>query len=209
MTRTVDKNTALELVRRTMQQEIEALQALSNGLGEPFWQCAQLLSNCTGLVWVTAVGTSASVGARFAHILTCCGTRAMFLSPMDGLHGHTRVIQPGDLLVAMSRGGESSEVNQMAAIGGRQGAATIALVHNTGSTLAHLCSFVLPVPSPKEYELGGVLASTSTVAYSAMCDALCAVVMEAHGFSAEDFAHVHPGGAVGKVLTDRSVEDSG
>lgn len=197
----LNQTQAIELGRKIIQQEVESLQALAGGLGQPFWQCAELLGDCRGLVWVTAVGTSAAVASRFAHILTCCGARSMFLSPSDGLHGHTGIFSPEDLLVGMSRGGESAEVNQMVAIGNALGVKTLAFVNNTGSTLARSCSLVLPIPSAREYELKGLLATTSTVAYSAMCDALCAVVAEAKGFTAEGFSRIHPGGAVGQALS--------
>ena len=195
-----DRSQTLAIARLTLQHEIEALQALQALLGDEFWACARLLSDCQGMVWTTAVGTSAAVAERFAHILTCSGGRSMFLSAQDGLHGHTLVIQPGDVLVAMSRGGESQEVNQMAAIAGRRGASTAAFVHQAGSSLARACQYVLPIPSPQEFELAGYLATTSTVVFSGMCDALCAVVLAEKGFDPKAFGATHPGGAVGEAL---------
>jgi len=197
----VDRALALGLARKTMRQEVETIQSLADGLDDAFWKCAQLLGSCSGLIWVTGVGTSAAVGTRFAHILTDCGARAMFLSPADGLHGHTGVITPDDLLVAMSRGGESSEVNQMVDIANQRGATTIAFVHNAASTLAQACQYVLPIRSKPEYELMSYLATTSTVAFSAMCDSLCAVVLEVKGYTPEQLGQTHPGGAVGQALT--------
>jgi arabinose-5-phosphate isomerase len=196
----ITKSQALDIGRAAIHKEALALLELEHKLGEPFWQCAQLLIDCPGLVWVTAVGTSAAVGMRFAHILTCSGARTMFLSPSDGLHGHTNIMQPGDILVAMSRGGESQEVLQMVSIANRLGVKTIGFVHALESSLARSASYVLPIQSPQEYELMGYLATTSTVAYSAVCDALCAVLAQAKGFTPEEFAKVHPGGAVGQVL---------
>jgi D-arabinose 5-phosphate isomerase GutQ len=189
-----------ELAKKIMQQEASTILDLAEGLGEPFSQCAEILSNCPGVIWVTAVGTSASVATRFAHILTCCGARSMFLSPSDGLHGHTGVIQPEDIFIAMSRGGESQEVIQMVNIGNERGAKTIALVHNTESTLASSSQYILPIPSKQEYELMGYLATTSTIAFSAVCDALCAVVLEVKGYTLEQFSKTHPGGAVGQAF---------
>ncbi len=199
----ISKTQAMQLARRSFQQEIETLRALKTGLGEAFWQVARLLCECRGVAWVTGVGTSAAVGARFAHVLTCSGLRSMFLSTIDGLHGHSLVIQPEDLLIALSRGGGSEEVNQMVAIANQRRATTIALVHQTDSPLARLCHYVLPIPSPQEYELGGYLATTSTVAFCAMCDALCAVVLAAKGFDLQAFQLTHPGGAVGETLSAR------
>jgi arabinose-5-phosphate isomerase len=190
----------IELAQQIMHQEAKAIEDLALGLGDSFYQCAQLLSECQGMIWITAVGTSASVATRFAHILTCCGARSMFISPSDGLHGHTGVIQTEDILIAMSRGGESKEVMEMTLIGKDRGAKTVAFVHNTESTLAKISQYILPITSQQEYELMGYLATTSTVAYSAICDALCAVVLEANGYTPEQFAKTHPGGAVGQAL---------
>jgi D-arabinose 5-phosphate isomerase GutQ len=197
---------ALALAQQTIDQEISALQALSSALGtelaEPFPQCARLLAECPGLIWTTGVGTSANMAARLAHLLTDCGVRAMFLAPGDGLHGHAGVISPGDVMIALSRGGGSREVNQMVEIAGQRGATTLAMVHDTDSSLARLCHYVLPVRSPAEAELLGFVATTSTVAFAAMGDALCAVVAQAKGYSPAEFAKIHPGGAVGQRLNE-------
>ena len=197
-TKSLTKTAGLTLARQIMQQEVETIQSLSQALAEPFWECAQLLGCCAGLIWVTGVGTSAAVGLRFAHLLSCCGARSMFLSPSDGLHGHSGVMTSNDILVAMSRGGESDEVNQMVEVANQRGVVTVAFVHNSDSTLARTCRYVLPIPSPAEYELMGYLATTSTVAFSAVCDALCAVALELNGYTPAEFGQTHPGGAVGK-----------
>jgi len=190
----------LTLARKILHQEAETIQALAQELDDAFWECAQLLGHCTGLIWVTGVGTSAVVGMRFAHLLTCCGKRSMFLSPTDGLHGHTGVMASNDLLVAISRGGESREVNQMVEIANQRRVTTIAFVNDSDSTLAQVCGYVLPIRSKAEYELMGYLATTSTIAFSAVCDGLCAVILEMNGYTAEEFGRTHPGGAVGKML---------
>jgi arabinose-5-phosphate isomerase len=196
----ITKSQALDIGRAAIHQEALTLQKLEHELGEPFWHCARLLIDCPGLVWITAVGTSAAVGMRFAHVLTCSGARAMFLSPSDGLHGHTNIMQPEEVLVAMSRGGESQEVIQMVSIANQLGVKTIGFVHDLESSLARSAQYLLPIQSPQEYELMGYLATTSTVAYSAVCDALCNVLAQAKGFAPQPFAKVHPGGAVGQVL---------
>jgi D-arabinose 5-phosphate isomerase GutQ len=196
----LNQKTALALARQIIHQEITAISELAEGLGNAFWTCAQLLSDCSGLIWVTGVGTSAAIGSRFAHILTDCGARSMFLTPADGLHGHSAVMVPGDLLVAMSRGGESNEVSQMAGIANQRGVTTVAFVHNTDSTLARTCQYVLPIRSKPEYELMGYVATTSTVAFSAMCDALSAVVLKIKGYTPQQLGQTHPGGAVGQAL---------
>jgi arabinose-5-phosphate isomerase len=194
---TIDCNRALQLARETLAQHRAALWALSKGLDDAFWTCAQLMCDCRGLVWTTGVGTSAAVARRLAHLLTDCGARSMFLSPAEGLHGHTAVMARGDLLLAISRGGESSEVIQMAEIAEEREVPAVALVHDTGSKLTRTCRHVLPVRSPQESELMGMVPTTSTIAFSAMGDALCAVVLQARGYTPEALRATHPGGAVG------------
>lgn len=196
----LDQAQALALAQKTMHQEAETIEALAQGLDDSFWTCARLLSTCPGLIWVTGVGTSAAVSSRFAHILTDCGARSMFLSPEQGLHGHSAVMIPDDILVGMSRGGESSEVIQMARIANQRDVTTIAFVHNPDSTLAEVCQHVLRIHSPQAYELMEYVATTSTLAFSAMCDALSAVVLEFKGYTPEQLGQTHPGGAVGQAL---------
>ena len=191
---------AIKIGEEIFQQNVETLQNLSKSLGQSFVETAKRLCNCQGLVWITAVGTSAAVGMRFAHILTCSGQRSMFLSPSDGLHGHTNIFRQQDLLIAISRGGESQEVIQMVEIANHLDTDTLAFVSNPDSQMAKICKLTLLIPCKQEYELMGVLATTSTIAYSAICDALCAIVAREKKFSPENFAKIHPGGAVGKTL---------
>jgi len=191
---------AIKIGEEIFQQDVETLQNLLKSLGQSFVETVKRLCNCQGLVWITAVGTSAAVGMRFAHILTCSGQRSMFLSPSDGLHGHTNIFRKQDLLIAISRGGESQEVIQMVEIANHLGTDTLAFVSNPDSQLAKICKLTLLIPCKQEYELMGVLATTSTIAYSAMCDALCAIVAREKKFLPENFAKIHPGGAVGKTL---------
>ncbi len=190
----------VEIARETIQQDIDTLQSLIKHLDQTFLGVARKICDCQGLIWITAVGTSAAVGMRFAHILTCSGQRAMFLSPSEGLHGHTSIFREGDLLIAISRGGESREVNQMIEIANKLGIEAIAFVSNPDSQMAKMSNQTLMIPCNQEYELMGILATTSTIAYSAICDALCAIVATEKGFSPKQFAQIHPAGAVGKAL---------
>jgi D-arabinose 5-phosphate isomerase GutQ len=198
--KSLSRAAGLALAQKMMRQEAETIQTLMQELDDAFWECAQLLGHCAGLIWVTGVGTSAIVGMRFAHLLTCCGMRSMFLSPADGLHGHTGVMGAEDILVAMSRGGESSEVNQMVGIANQRRVTTIAFVSDPDSAMAQACRYVLLIRSKAEYELMGYLATTSTIAFAAVCDGLCSVILKMNGYTPEEFGRTHPGGAVGKML---------
>ena len=197
------KAEALALARETIGHEAEAVAALVPALGDAFWKTCQLIAGCKGIVWVTGVGTSGIAGARFAHILTDCGVRSVFLSPDLGLHGHSGAMTASEVLVAISRGGESAEVNAMVIIANRRRLTTIAMVDNEASTMARTCRHVLPVHSPAEGELGGYCATTSTVVCLAVCDAICAVVLKFKGYTFAEFGGTHPGGAVGVAVSKR------
>jgi D-arabinose 5-phosphate isomerase GutQ len=149
----LDRDQACELARKTLAHHRSALEALSESLDDAFWTCARWMCDCQGLIWTTGVGTSAAVAQQLAHLLVDGGARSMFLSPAEELHGHTAVMAPGDLLLAISRWGESSEVIQMAEIDGRREVPAVALVHDTSSMLACTCRHVVPVRSPWEYDL--------------------------------------------------------
>jgi arabinose-5-phosphate isomerase len=195
------KAEALALARETISREAVAVAALVPALGDAFWKTCGQIAGCKGIVWVTGVGTSGIVGARFAHILTDCGVRSIFLSPDLGLHGHSGAMTGSEVLVAISRGGESAEVNSMVAIANSRQLTTIAVVDNESSTMARSCRHVLLIHSPAEYELGGYCATTSTVVCSAVCDAICAVVFQLKGYTLAEFRGTHPGGAVGIAVS--------
>jgi len=194
------KPEAMALAAETVRQEAQAVAAIAPALGDAFWKTCQLIAGCKGIVWVTGVGTSGAIGARFAHILTDCGVRSIFLSPDVGLHGHSGAMAASEVLVAISRGGESAEVNAMVSIANRRRLTTIAFVEDEASTMARSCRHVLPIHSPAEYELGGYCATTSTVVCSAVCDAICAVVLKVKGYTLAEFSGTHPGGAVGLAV---------
>ena len=196
----MDKLKALDLARQTLAAEAGALDALKAELGESLWSTAKALAACPGIVWTTGVGTSSAVALRLAHILTDCGVRSMFLSPDLGLHGHSGAMVAGEVLIALSRGGLSEEVNLLAGIARARGLTTVALLHDEASPLAKLCDLVVPVRTPPELELGGYCATTSSLGASAMCDALCAIVLQLTGYTPAQLAQTHPGGAVGHAL---------
>jgi arabinose-5-phosphate isomerase len=197
------KSEAMVLAVETIRHEAEAVAAMAPALGDTLWNVCGVIARCKGIVWVTGVGTSGMVGARFAHILTDCGVRSVFLSPDIGLHGHSGAMAASEVLVVISRGGESAEVNTLAAIARARSLTTIALVEDEASSLARACQHVLTIHSPQEYELGGYCATTSTVVCSAVCDAICAVVLKLKGYTFTEFGGTHPGGAVGLTVSKR------
>lgn len=199
----MDKTEALRLAGESLASQAGALLTLRDELGESLWATAEAVAACRGIVWTTAVGTSSAVAQRLAHILTDCGVRSMFLSPDLGLHGHSGAMAAGEVLIAISRGGLSEEVNRLTGVAYARGLKAVGLIHDVKSPLAKLCDIVVPVQTPSELELGGYCATTSSLAACAVCDAMCAVVLEITGYTPAQLGQTHPGGAVGRELSGR------
>jgi D-arabinose 5-phosphate isomerase GutQ len=196
----VDKSECLHLAAESLASQAGALLALRDELGESLWLTAQAVAECRGIVWTTAVGTSSAVALRLAHILTDCGVRSMFLTPDLGLHGHSGAMATDEVLISISRGGMSEEVNLLTSIAHARGLKTVGVLHDVGSPLAKLSDIVMPVRTASELELGGYCATTSSLAACAVCDALCAVVLRITGYTPAQLGQTHPGGAVGREL---------
>lgn len=193
----------IELARRVVAREAQAVAALAEQLGEGLAQVARLLADCEGHILVTGAGTSAAVARRFAHLLSCCGAPALPLDASDGLHGGSGAITGQDVVYIISKGGRSGEINQLAEIAQRRGARLIAQTETLDSPLAALCDQVLLVRAPAEVDLlGGLVALGSSLVNCAVGDALCALVQELKGYGREAFAQTHPGGDVGRKLAD-------
>jgi KpsF/GutQ family protein len=194
-------NDILELAMSVIRRESAAVATLREQLDERFVEAARTLLACPGHVLVTGAGTSNPVAARFAHLLSCCGTPALFLHPGDSQHGLSGAVTERDVLVAISKGGETTEVNHLAGIGKQRGAKLIALTENPQSTLGQLADVVLEVQAPAEVDPYGMIATGSSLVTAAVCDALCVVLLQMRGYSKDEFGRTHPGGAVGAKLS--------
>lgn len=190
----------LALARGTVRQEAQAVAAIAEQLDESLGQVAELLLGCPGHVLVAGVGTSHAVAWRMAHLLSCAGTPALFLHPADSLHGSAGAITAKDIVIAISKGGETDEINRFVAIARRRGAKIVGLTEGPDSTLAHQSDLVLRVCAPPEVDPYGMIATGSSLVNAAVGDALCAVLLQLRGYTREQFGQTHPGGAVGKKL---------
>ena len=141
-----------------------------------FVKAAQVLLDCQGHVLVAGSGTSHPVGARLAHLLSCCGTPALFIHPGDSQHGLSGAVTEKDVLIAISKGGETVEVNHLARPSRSRGATVIALTENPSSTLGQMSHIVLKVVAPASVDPYGMIATGSSLVNSAFCDALCVVM---------------------------------
>ncbi len=166
-------------------------------------QVVELLLNRQGKVLTTGAGTSRTVAERLAHLLSCCGIPALFIHAADALHGGAGAIQAGDVVYIISKGGQSTEINQFAEIAQQRGAKIIAHTEKPESPLGKMADAVYHIVAMDGVDPFGMIATGSSLVNSAACDVLCVLLLEAGGYSKEDFGQTHPGGAVGKKLAGK------
>lgn len=184
------------LAARVLRLEAEALLELIPKLDERFDRAVELLLRCSGRVIVTGIGKSGIIGRKIAATLASSGTPAYFLHPAEGVHGDLGMVVRGDVVVALSNSGETDEMLAILPMLKRLGVPIVLLTGHPLSTLAGQCEVVLDVGVTEEAcRLG--LPTSSTTAAMAMGDALAMVVLELRGLRPEDFAVLHPRGALG------------
>jgi arabinose-5-phosphate isomerase len=199
----VDPARALKLARQVMQTEADAIVALSGRLGAAFVAAVDLLLQCGGRVVVSGIGKSGHVGHKLAATLASTGTPAFFVHPAEASHGDLGMITPADVVVMLSNSGETDELVMLAPHIKREGARLIAITGNEQSSLAQAADVHLDAAVDAEACPLGLAPTASTTAALALGDALALVLLDARGFSAEDFARSHPGGNLGRRLLTR------
>ncbi len=171
-----------------------------------FNEVVAILLDCRGRVIVAGVGTSGTVARRMAHLLSVAGTPSFFLHPADGLHGSLGAIRSGDVLIAISKGGDSEEVNEMAERARVRGASVVALTTQPVSPMVQLADLLVLLPPAGEEDPGGIIAMGSTLVVSAYGDALAIALMEMRGYEWSELLFTHPGGAVGRAAENAAPE---
>ena len=190
----------LARAHRVLDIERAALGALRDRLDAAFSRTLDHLLACRGKVIVTGVGKSGIVCRKMAATFASTGTPAFFLHAGEGSHGDVGTLVRGDLLLAVSNSGESQEVLSLLPAARRLGIPLIAICGNPASTLAQAADVVLDVSVPEEACPLGLAPTASTTATMALGDALAIALLEERGFSTEDFALLHPAGALGRRL---------
>ncbi len=189
--------------RRVLAMERDALDAAAAALGDEFTRAVQLIAACTGRVIVAGVGKSGLVGRKIAATLTSTGTPAMFLHPVEGLHGDLGIVGPDDVAILLSKSGETSELLGLIEALARMGVRIVALTADRTSRLARYADVVLDLGVREEACPHDLAPTTSTTVTLALGDALAVALLQERGFGAEDFARLHPGGALGRRLLTR------
>jgi arabinose-5-phosphate isomerase len=200
----MDDRAILELAAGVIRRESAAIADLAEQLPGELPRAVRLMLECRGHVLVSGSGTSNAVAQRFAHLLSCCGTPALFLHPGDAQHGGAGAIRAEDVWIGLSKGGETTEVCFLAGIAKERGATVIAITEKPESTLGRLAEVVLDVRVPDGVDPYGMIATGSSLFSAALTDALCVALLELRGYTLERFGETHPGGAVGLRLAGRN-----
>jgi D-arabinose 5-phosphate isomerase GutQ len=196
----MDKDTALlDAARDRVRREASGVGAVAEQLDASFLATVHLLHGCAGKVFVTGSGTSGAMARRMAHLLAVCGTPSVFLPAMDALHGTMGAVTSQDVLIVISRGGESDELNQLTRRITERGAQVVALTGAPHSTLAGLADITAVLGADPDVDPGDVIAMGSTLVAGVWGDALAYVLMRLRGYGWERVLHTHPAGAVGRL----------
>ncbi|HEY8118407.1 MAG TPA: KpsF/GutQ family sugar-phosphate isomerase [Methylophilaceae bacterium] len=190
----------LELAREVLLIEARAVEALAQRLDDSFSRAVTLILQCRGRVVVSGMGKSGHIGSKIAATLASTGTPAFFMHPAEASHGDLGMITKDDVVIALSNSGESDELLAILPLLKRMDAKLISLTGNPKSTLARLSDVHLDAHVEQEACPLGLSPTASTTATLALGDALAVTVLDQRGFSTEDFARSHPGGALGRRL---------
>ena len=186
--------------KKVVKTEAEAVRALEDRIDEHFEKAVDLLLNCKGRVIVTGMGKSGIIAKKIASTLTSTGTAAFFLHPADGVHGDLGAVLKEDVVICISKSGNTEEILQLLPLFKRQGISIIVMTGNMDSGLAKRSDVVLDVSVKEEACHYDLVPTSSTTATLVMGDALALVLFQERGLSIEDFAQFHPGGDIGKRL---------
>lgn len=196
----IDDTALVAAARRALSIETRALEALQPRIGAAFAAACRLCLDCGGRVIVTGIGKSGHIGRKIAATLASTGTPAFYLHPAEASHGDIGMITRHDLVLALSNSGETPEILMLLPHIARLGVPLIALTGNPESALARTATVHLDVSVPEEACPLNLAPTASTTATLAMGDALAVALLDSRGFTADDFARSHPGGALGRRL---------
>lgn len=190
----------VERGRRVLRMEREAIQESESRIDGNFARAVEILARSTGRAIVSGVGKSGLIGRKIAATLTSTGTPATFLHPSESLHGDLGIVGSSDVAILISKSGESNELVALLDHLKRLGVSTIAIVGEIESTLGRHTDVALDAWVKEEACVLDLAPTTSTTVALAIGDALAVALLEEKGFKSEDFARLHPGGALGRKL---------
>ncbi|MBL7904792.1 MAG: KpsF/GutQ family sugar-phosphate isomerase [Bacteroidales bacterium] len=185
---------------RTIREEGAAIVQLGNYINDDFARCVETIINSTGRVIVTGIGKSANIASKIVSTFNSTGTPSIFMHAADAIHGDLGMIRPEDIIICLSKSGDTPEIKVLVPLLKIMGNKLIGLVGNTDSFLARNSDLVINSTVNREACPNNLAPTASTTAQLVMGDALAVALLECRGFTREDFARYHPGGALGKRL---------
>ena len=190
----------LEIARKTIESESKSIAKLADLLTDDFENAVEIIFNSKGRLVVTGIGKSAIIAQKIVASMNSTGTPSLFLHASEAIHGDLGMVQPHDVIICISKSGNSPEIKVLIPILKHFGNSLIAITGNTTSFLAKGADFILDTTVENESCPNNLAPTNSTTAQLVMGDALAVCLMELREFKAKDFAKYHPGGALGKKL---------
>lgn len=190
----------LEIVKQTIKKESESIKKLLDYVDNEFVSAVKEIFNSKGRVIISGIGKSAIIGNKIVATLNSTGTPAIFMHAAEAIHGDLGIIQPDDVVICMSKSGNTPEIKVLTPLVKSRGNKLIALVGNTDSYLAKSADYVLNCTVEKEACPNNLAPTSSTTAQLVLGDALAVALLYCKNFTAQDFARYHPGGSLGKRL---------
>lgn len=191
----------LESIEASLEIEGSSILELKEILKkESLIHVVELLANCKGKILISGCGTSAQAAKKIAHSLCCIERPASYLNPADAVHGGLGLLQRGDVFILISKGGNTREILNLIPSACKKGASIIGVTENEESELAKKSDVFLKIKVFREPDPFNMLATASTLAVIAVFDAICICLMQFMNYTREQFAVIHPSGAVGERL---------
>ena len=189
-----------QIALRTIKMEAQSIDGLSNYINVDFEKTVELIAACKGRVVISGIGKSAVIAQKIVATLNSTGTPSIFMHAADAIHGDLGMVQQEDIVMIISKSGNSPEIKVLVPLLKNLGNVLIGMVGSTGSFLAQQSNFILNTTVDKEACPNNLAPTTSTTAQLVMGDAIAVCLIELKGFTSDDFAKFHPGGMLGKKL---------
>ena len=190
----------LDLARKVITQEAESVANLTSYIDETFLEVVDLIFHSKGRLIVTGIGKSAIIGTKIVATMNSTGTPAIFMHAADAIHGDLGIIQKDDVVLCISKSGNTPEIKVLVPLIARMGNKIIAMVSSVDSFLAQHADYIVRATVDKESDPNNLAPTSSTTTQLVMGDALAVCLLQMRGFSQEQFALYHPGGSLGKRL---------
>ena len=195
-----NRNQIISVAKKTIDTESKAIKNLIELIDDSFADAIEYIYNSNGRVIITGIGKSAIIATKIVATLNSTGTPSIFMHAADAIHGDLGIVQTDDIVLCISKSGETSEIKVLVPLVKKLGSLMIGMVSNVDSFLAKKVDYILHTPCELEADPNNLAPTASTASQMAMGDAVATSLLALRGFTANDFAQYHPGGALGKQL---------